>query len=367
MSVYGHGTETAMRNPLDILGNRLLLERLTRDVRENSLSHAYIIDGKTGSGRHTLALHLAMALSCRQRPNRKPADSGQMGFFDDLPPEPLDPHAPFPCGVCEGCRKVLEGICPDIRIIGREGKATLGVDAVRRIREDIYLSPGDIDTKIYIIEDAETMTLQAQNALLLTVEEPPSYVLFLLLCDGADHLLETIRSRAPVLHTAPLTNEELRFCLSKHKRSLPAEELETVLLCADGCAGQALSLSDPKALRSLMKLRSLVDAFIEGCANRGSGGVSSAIQQFGSKRDEVMGILNLISLALRDLMLLKKSETAVLKYYTQRENALELSAVFTAKALLSLYQALEQAQEDLMRNANVRLTLTQACFSAGIM
>ncbi len=358
-----------MGNPLGIIGNEKLLSRLTRDIRDNNLSHAYILDGKPGSGRHLLARHVAAAIACHHRPGRRShaEDAGQMGFFDDEPALPLDPNTPIPCGACEGCRKVLENICPDLHVIGREGKATLGVDAVRRIRENVHLAPGDLDTKIYVIEDAETMTPQAQNALLLTLEEPPPYVLFLLLCNGTENLLETIRSRAPVLHTSPLSDEDIRACLARHSRSLPKVELEALLVCADGCAGQALTLSDPKAMKSIMHQRALVDTFMEGCAHRMSGATTSAIHQFGSKRDEVVGLLSLISLAIRDLLLLKKTEASALKYYTDREAAVELSSVFTSRSLLSLYQAISRAQDELSRNGNVRLTLTHMCLEAGIL
>lgn len=360
--------DPTLGNPLGIIGNRPLLSRLTRDVRDNCLSHAYILDGQSGSGRHIIARHIAAAIACHHRSGHQNhlGDAGQMGFFDNEPPSTPVAEGPIPCGVCEGCRKVLENICPDIQIIGREGKATLGVEAVRRIKETVYMAPGELDTKVYIIEDAETMTPQAQNALLLTLEEPPPYVLFLLLCNGADKLLETIRSRAPVLHTEPISEADIRAYLSRQKRSLPSDELEALLICADGSVGRALALSDLKSVRSILKQRALVDTFMRGCADRQKEPIFSAIGQFGSKREDVMTLLSLTTLAVRDLLLLKKSETARLKYYTSRDTAMELSEVFTAKALLSLYQALDKARDELTRNGNVRLTLTHMCLSAGV-
>lgn len=353
-------------NPLGILGNDALLTRLTRDISSKALSHAYILEGRTGSGRHTVARHIAAAIACHHRPDRNPPDMGQMGFFDDEPAPVLSP-LPFPCGVCEGCRKVLEGISPDVTVLGREGKATLGVDTVRRIRDSLHLAPIENDTKIYIIEDAETMTLQAQNALLLSLEEPPEYVLFLLLCNGAENLLETIRSRAPVLHTALLDDGAVRARLQDLRKSLPAEETEALLISADGCLGQALTLSDPKAVRSVMKQRAVVDAFMAGCTHRQDASLPAALAQFGSKRDEVMGLLALVSLAVRDLLLLKKHEGIRLKYYTDTEKAAELASVFTSRALLRLHEAVEQAKDELSRNGNVRLVLTHMCLQAGVI
>ncbi len=360
----------SVANPFGIVGNQELLQRLERDIKEGHLSHAYIIDGKAGSGRHTLAFHIASALACHNRPHTgewRDNDPDQISFdLFDTPISQPDSLAPLPCGICEGCRKVREMICPDVHIINRGGKASLGVDAVRHLRGDVHLAPGDMDTKLYIIEDAEAMTPQAQNALLLTLEEPPPYVLFLLLCDGADKLLETIRSRAPILHTQPISHEDMTAYLKKQKISLSQDELDMVLQTADGCIGQALKLSDAKSRKALFKQRELAEAFVSGCATKQPEAALSALYAFGSKRDNVSELLSLVTLALRDLLLLKKSEDAPLKYYTHREIAQDLAAHMTSRSLLALYDAIDVAQISLSRNASVKLTLTKLCIQAGI-
>ncbi|MBO5042444.1 MAG: hypothetical protein J6D87_05715 [Clostridia bacterium] len=364
-----HTDHNDFGNPLGILGNTRLLQRLTKDVSESRLSHAYILDGKPGSGRHTVARHVAAAIACYHREGRQipAAQDGQFGFFDDDPIPVPETHLPIPCGACEGCRKVLEGISPDVHVIGREGKATLGVDAIRRVRESLYISPVELDTKIYVIEDAETMTPQAQNALLLSLEEPPPYVLFLLLCNGTEHLLETILSRAPVLKTQPMSDGEIRSYLQSNRRTLPASDMEAVLIGADGSIGQALTLSDSKSLKDILRQRGLIDAFIKGCAHKKKNTLTEAVSQFGSKREEVLRLLSLLSLAVRDLLLVKKAETVRLKYYTQIEAAAELADTFTTRSLLSLYTAVESAKDDITQNRNIRLTLTHMCLSAGVL
>lgn len=359
------GSNPAGNPPFAVVGNASLLNRLERDIRGGQLSHAYILEGREGSGRHTVAHRICAALACENRPGRVMAeeDTDQMGFFDLEPvassPREVDPDAPLPCGVCPACRKVAEGKCPDIRIIGREGKASIGVDAVRFLRQDVLIPPNDLDVKIYVIEDAERMTVQAQNALLLTLEEPPAYVLFLLLCDGAESLLETIRSRAPLLRTQPIPDDEIRAYLKAHRCTLPEEELSAVLLRADGCIGQALALSGAKALGPVLKHRALCDDFISLCARGRGDGIPALLNRFGNKREGVLEALALITLAVRDLTLLRRSETVRLKYYTDRAAAEELAWRFTNRGLLKLYNALCHAAEALEANGNVRLTLTQ--------
>jgi DNA polymerase-3 subunit delta' len=348
----------------DIVGNRELLDRLDRDIRAGQLSHAYILDGPVGSGRHTIARHVAAALACENRPGRSfaPAeDADQMGFFDtlDIPvaPRVIPDDAPLPCGICPACEKVYEGKCPDIHVIGRDGKASIGVDAVRFLKQDVLIPPNDLDVKIYVVEDAEAMTTQAQNALLLTLEEPPPYVLFLLLCNGADNLLETIRSRAPVLRTQPIPDEDIRAYLKAHGCSLPAEDLEAVILRADGCIGKALTLADSRAVKPIRKLRALCDGVMEVCAARRYDQLPAALNELGTKREGVRDALALITLATRDLILLRHGENVKLKYYTDRGEAEDLAAKFTTRALLNLYQGVGRAADTLEANGNVRLTL----------
>ena len=147
-----------MRKMLDsIIGNSSLKSKLLSDILSDTLSHAYIIQGKKGSGKHTVAYMTAAALSCEKV---------------------SDTNAPVPCLNCPSCKKILQKKSPDVITITREDKATIGVDAVRFLRNDVRIVPNDLDYKIYIIEDADTMTTQAQNAFLLTLEEPPKYVKF---------------------------------------------------------------------------------------------------------------------------------------------------------------------------------------------
>ena len=357
---------TMRENPHVVVGNPELLERLDRDIRGGRLSHAYILDGKKGSGRHTVARRIMAAIACENRPGQATTrrDEDQMGFFDlldDTPPPPreISPDASLPCWECPACVKVLEDKCPDIHIIGRDGKASIGVDAIRFLRSDVLIPPNDLDTKIYIVEDAETMTVQAQNALLLTLEEPPPYVLFLLLCDGADSLLETIRSRAPVLRTQPIPDDTIRAYLREHRCTLSDEDLEAVLLRADGCIGQALTLADARAVKPVMKLRALCDELMEACASHRYDRLPAVLSGFGNKRDSVAEVLSLVRLAVRDLILLRHGEGVRLKYYTDRETAESLAGRFTTRFLLRLMKALDNASESLEGNGNIRLTLMQ--------
>ena len=363
-----------------IVGNRALLERFKRDITEGTLSHAYILEGPTGSGKHTLAQHICATLSCEHGTHRTILeDDAQTSMFDTLLPvvektkTAAESPKDIPCGECRSCRKVLEGNCPDIRLIGRDGKATIGVESIRFLKSDVLLAPNDLDTKIYVIENAECMTPQAQNALLLTLEEPPPYVLFLLLSNGVENLLETIRSRAPVLHTECIGEEEMkRYVIDTcptaarlYERS--PEEFEAILLNANGCIGHAIALLDAKTRKPILKQRETTDAFLDICLSRRPADVLSLIPLFGTKREEVATTISMIQTALRDLLLLKKSESVRLLYFVNRAEAIDRSDRFPTQALLALQRATDTALQGLERNGNVRITLIRMCMDAGIL
>ncbi len=336
----------------DIVGNNALTRRLTKDIDEGILSHAYILEGPGGSGRHTLARSVIAALSCDQRKANKTL---------------------VPCKKCNNCLKILSGSSVDIhRIALEDDKTTIGVEAIRGLKNDMVTAPGDLDYKVYIISDADKMTLQAQNAFLLSLEEPPPYILFFLICENSANLLETVRSRAPILRMSLVKDEELEeYLLNNDKRAAALKEespkdLKTVIFLSEGCIGRAVELLDAKARKAVFDKRDSVFALMEELSRKSKSEMFSSISTMGSKRPDVIAQMKILQSALRDLMVLKKCDSAELCFYEDLEYAGELSTHFTSPALMSLYEASRQAISDLEMNANVKLTLMSFMNSAGI-
>ncbi len=324
---------------VNIVGNRALKERLSVEIEAGTFPHAYIIEGPEGSGRHTLAKSIAAAISC--------SDSTSA-----------------PCRNCKNCKKIFSDGSPDIAVRGvEEDKTTIGVDAVRRIRDDMSLSPNDLDIKVYIIEDADLMTPQAQNAFLLSLEEPPEYVLFFLICKNSSSLLETVRSRAPVLRTERLSNTEVeRYIIEADKRAsqLSQEDrsaFDTVVFTADGCIGRALELLDARKRKKLIDDMATAHSVISALVSKDRQKVLSVLSSLGNKRSEVSRYFTSMQYAVRDLLLLKKADGAKLCFYSSREEAQELSSHYSSSSLMLLYDALCAASAELEANSNVRVTL----------
>lgn len=328
----------------DVVANERLRARLGDELTAGKLSHAYILFGERGFGKHTLALHLAAALACEHSKNDA---------------------SPLPCLNCPTCRKILAGNSPDIICVNRADKATLGIEAIRELRQDVYIPPNDLSVKVYIIEEAHLMTQQAQNAFLLTLEEPPAYVLFLLLCENTSLLLETVRSRAPILRLEPVPNELILHHITtkvpEAKRMFESDRvaLEEVIVAANGSIGRALELLDPKLYKPLSDRREIARTFARLCASqKNTVETMRFLNSLGTRRDELIEQFSTILFCLRDLLLCKQTENAPLCFFSDREEAASLAYSFTTPALLSLCDSVSDATDRLRANANVRLTIT---------
>lgn len=336
----------------DIIGNESLRKHLAAEIRADSLSHAYLIEGESGSGKRLLATRIAMALACERRTDRS---------------------ADLPCMRCNACQKILHGNSPDLIFVSKGDKATVGVDAVRTIKSDVLIAPNDFRTKIYILEDAHLMTEQAQNALLLTLEEPPPYVLFLLLCENLSPILETIRSRAPVLRTEHLSPARIRsYLLAENPEAntllqTAPKDLDEIVVAANGSIGRALQLLDPKQRRSAFKLRENTRRFLQLClAKRQSSAAWQYLNALPQKREELLAQIRSDLFCVRDLLLCKQTENAPLCFFYDREEACSLAYRFTVPELLRLISVLSDAADRLRQNANIRLLLTELAVQAGL-
>ena len=194
-----------------LAGNRRLKSQLSIQEEGRGLSHAYLICGPAGSGRHTLALLLSQVMLCES------------------------PVSLRPCGHCVACKKVLRGIHPDVIMIAGPGEGKpITVDQVRVLRTDAYVRPNEGSRKIYILEQADQMNSSAQNAMLKLLEEGPAYASFLLLGTNAGGVLQTVRSRCEQLMLAPVPPGE---CLEWLKEKFPEKSEQTLKKVSMDCQG----------------------------------------------------------------------------------------------------------------------------------
>ncbi len=201
----------------EIIGQEHIKEHLQEAILSGMLSHAYILNGEKGCGKSMIANAFAMTLLCEN-------------------------GGAEPCMTCHSCKQVLSDNHPDIKRLITEKPNLIRVDEIRQqIVNDVAIKPYNGDHKIYIIPDAENMNPAAQNALLKTLEEPPAYVVILLLCNNADMLLETIRSRCVILNVRPLKDEQVLDYLMQTKQ-VPDYQARACAAFARGSIGRAMML-----------------------------------------------------------------------------------------------------------------------------
>ena len=199
-----------------LIGNERVKANLHHSLQRGRGSHCYLICGPEGSGRHTLARLLAAGLMC----------TGQEK----------------PCGVCEGCRKVLNGVHPDFITVDDPEKKIVPVELIRQARADIYVQPNEGQRKIYLFPRAQDMAVPGQNALLKILEEPPSYGVFILLADNPERLLPTVRSRCTELQLQPLPEQLLVQELERRFPDANQETIRGAVARSGGYLGQAIGL-----------------------------------------------------------------------------------------------------------------------------
>jgi DNA polymerase-3 subunit delta' len=320
----------------DLIGNEDIKNSLGIAIQEKRFSHAYIIEGAYGTGKRTVSRLAAASILCQK--------SGEA----------------LPCGKCDACRKVLNDSCADVRVL-----EITKVDDARELRSTLYESSSEYDYKIYIIENAEKMNIKAQNALLISLEEPPKNVVFFLLTQDASALLETIRSRAQILRTKPLSRETI-FSYIKENASLQIsdERLMEIVVSSAGSLGYALDMLDTKKSDEVLALRDLSLELVSSVLKNNADSVTFMFSLFGKTRDELKEILSLSTTVIGDVILLKKDTNVPLYFFSSADSGLALGEGHSVQRLLAIYDALLDAKDALNSNSNVATTLMSILLSS---
>ena len=328
-----------------VLGNRQSAKRIGTAIENGTLSHAFLICGPSGSGKSVFATEIAAAVNCESRK------------ADD----------PLPCGECSSCRRIHDGNFPDFKVLKKPSdRATLGVDPVKELREDMFLSSTEANTKIYVIDDAECMTPEAQNALLKVLEEPPGSILIILLAREGDKILTTIKSRTQYVAMSRFNEDELRKILPSKNSDAEAllrtspERFDAVIMSAEGRLGEAIRLVSSKNADECKAQRDEVLTFLRA-ARQGAPRteVYDAVMALQTaKRSELAQSLESIISAVRDLVAVQTASRVRFLFFTSESEARRMASDIGMPALMTLYDALCEAHEYCAKNANIANILT---------
>ena len=314
----------------DIIGQEQIKEHLRNALSTGKVSHAYIINGEKSSGKEFIAKVFAMALQCEK--------GGEE-----------------PCQECRSCKQALSYNHPDIIRVTHEKPNTISVDDIRaQVNNDVGIKPYSSPHKVYIINEAEKMTPQAQNAILKTLEEPPAYAVIVLLTSNVNSLLPTILSRCVVLNMKPVADELVKKYLMEQLQ-VPDYKAEVCVAFARGNIGKAKALASSEDFENV-KAEAL--SLLKYIQDMELNEIIAAIKKITEYKLEIKDYLDICAIWYRDVLLFKATHDVNHLVFREEFQALRRTAQHSSyEGIETILKALETAKRRLDANVNFELTM----------
>lgn len=314
----------------DIIGHNQIVEHLKNAIRMEKVSHAYIFNGEKNSGKMMLAEAFATALLCEEGNEE-------------------------PCMRCRSCHQALEHNQPDIIYVSHEKPNLISVDDIRRqINNDIAIKPYSSKYKVYIVDEAEKMNIQAQNALLKTIEEPPSYGIILLLTTNADAFLPTILSRCITLNLKSVKEDFIIDHLMK-KYKIPDYQAEVCAAFSQGNVGKAIQLASSGEFN---ELKSQTLSLLKKLDDMDLYELNDCIKKINEIKPQIQEFFDLIILWFRDVLYMKATnDTNKLIFKDEVYDIKKQAAKRSYSGIQSILQTLEKSKVRLNANVNFDLVI----------
>ncbi len=314
----------------NIIGHEQIIEHLQNAISMHKVSHAYIFHGPDRSGKMILADSFAMALQCEQ-------------------------HDKEACMTCHSCKQALSGNQPDIIYLHHEKPNTISVDDIRRqINNDIDIKPYASPYKIYIINEAEKMSPQAQNALLKTIEEPPAYAVILLLTSNADSFLPTILSRCVTLNIKAVPDNVIRnFLMEKYQ--VPDYKADMCTAFAQGNVGKAIQLATSE---DFGEIKNAAVQLLKRIKEMELHELIDAVRQISDYKLEISDYFDIMTIWYRDVLLYKAtSDVNSLIFKDEVYDIKRQASKSSYEGIESIIKSFDKAKRRLSANVNFDLTM----------
>lgn len=314
----------------DVVGQDHIKTQLQGAIDNNKVSHAYLICGENRSGKEFIAKIFAETLLCEQKGTE-------------------------PCGECHSCKQAETQNHPDIIFVTHEKPNVIGVDDVRDgINNTVMIKPYNSPYKVYIVEEADKMTPQAQNALLKTIEEPPAYAVFILLCSSTEVMLPTILSRCVVLNMKPVKDNEMRDYLMK-QLGVPDYRAEICIAFARGNVGRAKALASSE---DFDKIRKEALSLLKNIYDMEMAEVMEALKRIKDYGFNIDDYLDIMGVWYRDVLLFKATHDVnhlIFKDEIQYIN--KVASRTDYEGIEEVTKALQTAKMRLRSNVSFELTM----------
>lgn len=314
----------------DVVGHKDILKYISSAVENNRVSHAYILNGERGSGKKMLANLFAMTLLCETGDNE-------------------------PCGKCHSCKQAESGNHPDIIRVTHEKPNSISVDDIRtQVNNTVDIKPYQGPYKVYIIPQADMMTPQAQNAILKTIEEPPSYAVFLLLTENAETLLPTINSRCVMLKLRNIKDTLIKKYLMENLE-IPDYKADMCTAFAQGNMGRAIMLANSDHFN---EIREEAVQLLKHISEMELNEIVAAVKNISVYKLEITDYLDIIMIWYRDVLLYKATkEIDKVVFKDQLQSIKEQARKSSYEGLELILESLEKAKARLKANVNFDLVM----------
>ncbi len=314
----------------DIIGQDHIKKQFQGGIENNNVSHAYLINGEVRSGKEFIAKVFSQTLLCEEGKTE-------------------------PCCKCHSCQQAMSMNHPDIFFVTHEKPNVIGVDDIRQeINDTVMIKPYSSKYKVYIMEDAEKMTVQAQNALLKTLEEPPTYVVFLLLANSTDTLLPTILSRCVTLNMKPVRDNDMRKYLMK-QLSVPEYRAEICIAFARGNVGRAKALASSE---DFDKIRKEALALLKNIYDMEIAEVMEALKRIKDFGFDIADYLDIMGVWYRDVLLFKATgDMNHLIFKDEIQSITRVASRTDYEGIETVTKALETAKKRMESNVSFELTM----------
>ena len=315
-----------------IAGHERSLEILRRSIAEGRLHHSLLFHGPDAVGKRTTAIALAAVLNCEAR-------------GEDA------------CGVCVSCRKIEKGVHPDLHYVTLE-KTVIPIDAIRKLREEAAYRPFEGRWRVFIVDPADRMSPDAQNALLKTLEEPSATARLVLVTSRLMHLLATTRSRCAALSFGTMLPSELASRLAD-TGARPADEAIRVARLSGGRFGAAVELDLEEHETSRDALLAILGRLSE---NRPRAHVLEDLEAFGDDTGEIVRHLKMLATLVRDMMVLVSGAPESALIHADRIGELAQIASRFSGRLDTMLDRVRLASSDIDSNVNRKLLVETLMF-----